>query len=58
MSKISNCKTCGNKPITGDVGGYVPCIEICCLKCLRAAYGRTMAEATMMWDSINKEVKK
>jgi hypothetical protein len=55
---MTNCKTCGVTPITADVGGYIPCIEICCPKCLRAAYGRTMEEATMMWDSINTAIKK
>jgi hypothetical protein len=55
---MNNCKICRNEPVAADVGGYIPCYEICCLKCLRAAYGRTMAEATMMWDSINEEVEK
>lgn len=55
---MSNCKTCGIEPITADVGGYNPCIEICCPKCMRAAYGRTMSEAVIMWDSINKEAEK
>lgn len=52
---MNNCKICKNKPITADVGGYNPCIEICCTKCNRAVYGPTMAEAITLWNDINKE---
>lgn len=56
--KINPCKCCGNIPLISDVGGYVTCIEICCIECNRAEYGRTTEEAITIWNSTNKEVKK
>jgi hypothetical protein len=51
--KINKCSICGNEPKTADVGGNIPCIEICCVNCNIAEYGRTRAEAIKNWNNKN-----
>ena len=50
---INKCSICGNEPKTADVGGNIPCIEICCVNCNIAEYGRTKAEAIKNWNNKN-----
>ena len=44
--------SCGTAPAFADVGGNTPLYEICCHKCNKSVYARTVPEVYELWDQV------